>query len=108
MIGIGPTGEKLINSLQFEEGEDQKDVTVIMGKRNKVIIGQTSVIYERYMLNNRNQNSEETMNKYMRELHRLSKKCEFCYCIKQQLICDCLVVGVKDSVQQKLLLQKET
>ena len=40
VIVTGPTEVQLINSLQFEEGKDQEDVTAIRGNLDKVIIGQ--------------------------------------------------------------------
>ena len=101
-----PTGVQLILSLHFKEDEDQEDVKVIGGKLYKVIIGQTNMIYKRYMFNNQNQKPEETVDKYVNELNTLSKNCEFRDCMKQQLKCDHLVVGVKDTAVRKLLLQK--
>ena len=106
MYTIGPRGVQLISSLHFEDNEDKENVTLIVKKLEEVIIRQTNVIYERYVFNNRSQKPEETVDQYVSDLVKQAKNCDFCECMRKQLIRDCLVVGVKDASVRKLLLQK--
>ena len=106
MYTIGPRGVQLISSLHFEDEEDKEDVKLIVKKLEEVIIGQTNVIYERYVFNNRSQKPEETVDQYVSDLVKQAKNCDFCECMRKQLIRDRLVVGVKDASVRKLLLQK--
>ena len=106
IASIGSVGVQLVNSLQFEPGEDEEDVDLIIKKLDAVIIGKTNVIYERYLFNNRVQQDDESIDRYVSDLIKMAKSCDFCECLHNQLIRDRLVVGIKDSATRKTLLGK--
>ena len=78
---IGPKGLQIYNNIIYNLGEDENDVTLIIEKLENLIVGQTNVIYERYVFNNRNQRDDENIDSYVAELRRLSKTCQFCECL---------------------------
>ena len=103
---LGPKGLQIYNSITYNQGEDENDVALIIEKLENIIVGQTNVIYERYVFNNRNQREDENIDSYVAELRRLSKTCQFCDCLQSSLIRDHLVIYIKDSATRKYLLQK--
>ena len=102
---IGPKGFQMYN-ITYNQGEDKNDMTLIIEKLENLIVGQTNVIYERYVLNNRNQRDDENIDSYVAELRRLSKTCQFRECLRSSLIRDRLVIGIRDGATRKYLLQK--
>ena len=105
MHSVGPKGIQLYNGLNFAEGEDPKDVSLIIKKFDEVIIGLVNVIYERYVFNNRCQEEGESLDSYVNALRKLAKSCKFCNCMHNDLIRDRLVVGIRDANTRKVLLQ---
>ena len=108
----GAEGVRLFNSLTFDtlpdgEKEDDKDVTLIMKKMATLILGEKNETYERYVFNKRDQGNDETIDAYVVALTELVKTCNFCDCLRQSLIRDRLVLGIKDQHTRKVLLQKK-
>jgi len=108
MHTIGPKGIQLYKVLTFEDDEDEQDVDLIMKKLDEHIIGELNVIYERYQFNNRNQQEGESIDKLVSALMKQTKTCEFCDCLRDELIRDRIVVGIKkDATRKKLLTKKK-
>ena len=66
--------------------------------------------YERNQFNIRNQNEDESIDAYMRDLRILSKSCEFGDMADSLLrtVCDRLVCGLKnDTVRSRLLRETD-
>ena len=51
----------MYNGLPFETEEDKKDMEKILDLMETYCIGELNVIYERYVFNNRNQATDETI-----------------------------------------------
>jgi hypothetical protein len=68
-------------------------------------IGQTSVVYERYCFDNRNQEAGESFDAYTTVLKGLAKTCNFGV-LTDELIRDRIVCGVRDVGTRKKLLQE--
>ena len=68
-------------------------------------IGRTNVIYERYKFNNRSQEANESIDAYTTALRTLAETCEF-GSLKDDLIRDRLVCGIRDNGQRKKLLHE--
>uniref|UniRef100_A0A6P7GN91 Uncharacterized protein LOC114344743 n=1 Tax=Diabrotica virgifera virgifera TaxID=50390 RepID=A0A6P7GN91_DIAVI len=68
----------------------------------------TSVIYERYRFHSRNQQAEESLEQYVKEVKALSKSCKFEKFLDQALR-DRLVCGISNTnIRTKLLSEAET
>ena len=101
---IGPKGIEMFNGLSFGPTENKLEVDLIIKKLDDVIIGETNVIYERYVFNNRKQTQGETVDDFVASLRKLAKSCKFGE-IEEELIRDRIVVGIYDNHTRKVLLQ---
>ena len=59
-------------------------------------IKNTNVIYERAKFNERCQQDGEMVNQFVTALHTLEEHCSY-RALKEEMIRDCLVVGVRDA-----------
>ncbi|XP_064638291.1 uncharacterized protein LOC135494308 [Lineus longissimus] len=102
---VGPEALEIYNSLPFEEEEDKQDITKIIDLMENHCLGVTNTIYERYIFNNRDQKSGETIDEYCTQLKSLAQTCEFLN-LKDELIRDRIVCGISDDGVRKKLLQQ--
>ena len=68
-------------------------------------IGETNESYERFRFNSRNQESGETVDKYITELRKLAKTCNFAT-LEDSLIRDRIIMGLQCDVTRRKLLQE--
>ena len=73
----------------------------------KHCVGETNVIYERYVFNNRIQETHETVDTYATAPRSLAKSCDF-GSLKDDLIRDRIVCGIRDNAMRKRLLQESS
>ena len=78
----------------------------VIKKFETFIIGDENVSYERYVFNRRDQNESEPFDKYLTELCHLAKNWEFCDCLRDSLIRDRIVMGIRDCATSRKLLQE--
>lgn len=64
----------------------------------------------RYMNNisTRDQKQDENLNFYVTTLHNLAKSSNFCECLYDSLLQDCIVLSVREIQVQKIMLQHLT
>ena len=67
-------------------------------------LGKMNIIYERYRFNNRNEDAGESIDTYGSNLRSLTDTCNF-GTLKEEMIRDRIVCGVRDSSLRKKLLQ---
>lgn len=103
---LGVDGMRIHSTMNFVEGEDKNDLKVIIKKFDAYFIGETNEIYERCLLNSRLQAEGESVEQYVTALWSLASNCGFCDCIKNSLIRDRIVTGIRDNGTHKLLLQQ--
>ena len=105
---LGPKALKIFNAMQFDDakGEDKAKLDHIIKKYDEYFIGETNETYERYSFNSRDQESGETIESYVTVLRTLAQTCNFCDCIRESLIRDRMVLGVKTAHMRKRLLQE--
>ena len=58
------------------------------------------------MFNSRNQGEDESIDAYVATLRTLARTCNFCECVKDSLLRDRIVFGVKNAQTRKKLLQE--
>lgn len=102
---IGSDALEVYNSLPFEREDDKMVMSKVLELMEKHCIGQTNVIYERYCFNNRNQENGESFDEYLTALKVLAKTCNF-GSLKDELIRDRIVCGIRDMGTRKKLLQE--
>ena len=86
--------------------EDTDTVNEIITKMFEHILGQTNETFERYKFNAREQMCEEAIDAYVAALKMLQKTCNFCDCLKDSLLRDRIVFGVRDNGVRERLLQE--
>ena len=102
---IGTEALKIYNGMSFTEDEPGK-LDVIMDKFDEFTIGEVNETYERYVFNSRNQEEDESIDAYVAILRTLARTCNFCDCLKDSLIRDRIVFGVRNDKTRKKLLQE--
>ena len=75
-----------------------RTVSTILTKMDLQIVGELNETYERYIFNLRNQHIDE----YVTELKHLSKSCNFCDYLCDNLLRDKLVMGIVDKETRKV------
>ena len=93
--------------MNFDPEDVRKKLDAVMTKFENLCIGETNETYERYIFNSRNQEGGESIDKYVNALRTLAQSCKFCSCLHDSLVCDCLVLGIRNSRTQKKLLQEK-
>ena len=73
----GPDAVEILEGLPFSKDEDQDDITKILELFEKHCIGESNVIYKRYLFNKRDQETGENIDTYANALRNLAKKCEY-------------------------------
>ena len=102
---IGPDTLEIHTGLPFSSDAERENMDKVLGLWQNYCIGKTNVIYERYKFNNRSQEANESIDAYTTALRTLAETCEF-GSLKDDLIRDRLVCGIRDNGQRKKLLQE--
>ena len=96
---------KVIKTFSYADGEISNDWCVVMSKMEKHCIGEVNEISERYCFNKRDKFSIESVDTFIAELKTLAKTCNFCDCLRDSLIHDCIVLGIGNKQTMKKLLR---
>ena len=101
---IGSEAMNIFDGLPLTETE-RKELPDILTAFERYCIGEVNETYERFIFNSRNQAEGETVEKYVAEIRRLSKSCNF-ENLEENLIRDRIVMGVKCDITRRKLLQE--
>ena len=93
------------NGLPFRSEEEKSDITKVLELWETHCIGKTNIIYERYKFNNRSQEQIESIDMYVTALRALAETCKF-GTLKDHLIRDRIVCGVRENAVRRKLLQE--
>ena len=103
---LGPDAEEVLNTTRISEG-DKKKYEKVIDEFDKYFKVKKNVIYERARFNQRCQLLDESSDHFITEIHRLADNCEFGE-MKDQLIRDRLVVGIRDgALSERLQLESD-
>ncbi len=102
---IGPEALQIHTGLPFTNDDERNDIATVMKLWDDHCLGKTNVIYERYKFNNRSQGEHESVDEYVTVLRSLVETCEF-QTLKDDLIRDRLVCGIRDNSVRRKLLQE--
>lgn len=105
---IGVDALKIFNGFQFDTPDDRHDLAKIIQKFDEFTIGELNETFERYTFNSRNQQENESIDAYVTALRTLAKTCNFCDCMRDSIIRDRVVLGIKDHRTRKRLLQERS
>ncbi len=102
---VGPEALDIYNGLPFETPEDAQNMDTVLTLMQKHCLGETNVIYERYIFNNRMQLDGESIDTYANHLRTLAASCNF-NTLQDELIRDRIVCGIRDTGTRRKLLQE--
>ena len=101
---MGEEAEAVLASTNATE-DDRKTYATVLAKFDAFFQVRKNVIYERARFNRRNQQSGETAEEYIMALYKLVESCDYGDDIKEEMIRDRLVVGIRGSaLSEKLQL----
>ena len=100
---LGQEGLIVHNGMQLEENHTLDDN---INAFDNHFIGKTNETYERYAFNKRDQKTDESVEDCIAALRTLASTCNFCDCLKDSLLRDRIVLGIKDSSTRKRSLQE--
>ena len=100
---IGSETLKIVNTLNLPA--DTKLEEIIL-KLESHFIGELNETYERYKFNQRTQQEGESVTAYVTALRHLAKTCNFCDCLKDTLLRDRILIGIRCANTRKRLLQE--
>ena len=104
LYAMGDEGQEIYKS--FNVKEEDKTVAKIMDKFEKHFVPKANITYERYVFFNRKQKEEESYEQYVTVLRNLSDTCKF-GTLKEELVRDIFVGGIKDQQLKEQLLRTE-
>ena len=92
---MGDTTDDILSSLGLSDEEKGK-YDIVKAKSQAQFVKNINVIYERAKFNGRCQQEGETIDHFITVLHTLAEHCSY-GALKEEMICDRLVVGVCDA-----------
>ena len=101
---IGSEAMNIYDGLDIAEADAGK-IDKIISAFDKHCIGETNETYERFTFNSRQQLDSESVERYVTELRKLSKTCNFDN-LEDGLLRDKLVTGLKCDITRRKLLQE--
>ena len=100
---IGDEALDVYNSFTWNNPADNGKIEKVLEQFEHFCEPRKNTIYERYMFFSRNQESGESIDKYVTVLKNMAENCEFAE-LKESLVRDRIVYGVSDSnVKERLL-----
>jgi len=103
---LGEDAEEVLDTMQIS-AEDKKKYSKVIDEFDKHFTVKKNVIFEHARFNQHSQLADEPADYFITEIHKLAENCDF-GAMKDELIRDRLVVGIKDSsLSEHLQLEPE-
>lgn len=100
---LGDEGLHIYNTFEYDEGESDIKLDTVLKKFDAYCEPIKNVVYEHFKFFKRDQLPDESVDNFITGLKQLSSTCEF-GTLKDVLIRDRLVIGIRDTrIQEKLL-----
>lgn len=103
---MGGKAEDLLELFVFKDDE-VKTYATVKAKFEEYFQKCRNTIYERAKFNRRKQGDDETVDEFIADLYRLAQHCDYS-ALHDQLVCDRIVVGIKDRVVWEKLQMEAT
>ena len=103
---LGEDADDVLTSTNISE-ESRKKYTDVLAKFDTDFKVRKNVIFERVRFNCRVQEHEESVEQFITSLYSLSENCQYGE-LKDEMICDRIVVGIRDSTLSERLQMDET
>jgi len=101
---VGNDAYDVYRAFEFDPPGDRKKLDPIIAAFEKFCVVAVIVTYERYVFNKRMQDSGERFDTFLGDVRRLARSCQF-EGVKESMIRDRIVVGIRDENTRHKLLQ---
>jgi len=101
---IGSDAYDVFQSMVFRDEADRSNIEAVIKAFDDYCVGEINITYERYTLNKRVQDSNETFDNFVTELRRLVKSCDYGE-LEESILKDRIVIGIRDDSTRRKLLQ---
>lgn len=101
---IGSDAYDVFQQMVFEDESHRQDIEKVIKAFDDYFIGETNVTYERYLLNKRTQEANESFDSFLTELRRLVRSCDY-GSLEESILKDRIVIGIRDDATRRKLLQ---
>jgi len=101
---IGSDACDVFQSMVFTDETHRSDIDRVIKAFDEYCIGETNVTYERYVLNNRVQDANDSFDSFLTDIRRLVKSCEYDG-LEESIVKDRIVIGIRDDSTRHKLLQ---
>lgn len=105
MSVIGSDAAVIFNTFNLTVDES-KDLKTIKEKFTSYFVPKVNITYERYIFNKCKQGPDETFDEFLTSLRSKTKNCSFNE-LEDSLICDKIVIGIKDDRIRERLLSED-
>lgn len=102
---MGDNADDILQSFELSE-DDKKVYKTVKGKFDSYFVKRRNVVYERAVFNRRKQEEGESIETFITALYSLAEHCEYGN-LREEMIRDRIVVGVRDSTLSLKLQLKE-
>ena len=105
LSGIGPKAREIYYTFTFEEEDDAMKFDNVIERFDHSFTPKKNVTYMRYTFSSFNQSEGQNIDAYVTELRNIAEHCEFAE-LKNSLIRDKIVIGIRDKKTQERLLRE--
>ena len=102
---MGGNANEIFRSFQLAEAEQEYET--VKGRFATHFVGRTNVIFKRARFNQRVQGEQESVIHFIESLYELADTCQF-GTLKEELIRDRIIVGIRNAVLSQKLMQDDT
>lgn len=102
----GPEAQKVHATMEFADEEKDK-IAPLKAKFAAFCEGKRNITVIRYQFNSRTQKDGESFDAYLTELKQIIKDCEFGNALRDSLLRDRVVCGIREETTREKLLQTE-
>ena len=104
---MGEEPIKIQNSFTWNNEEDKGNHNQVIEKFENFFMPKKNIVLERFRFNNISQRHQKDFDRFITKVKNQAASCE-CGALKDQLICDRVVVGIKNkNVQHRLVKEKD-
>ena len=101
----GTEAQEVHETFQFDDEEDKKNIDKVLEKFTEYCNPRKNTVYERYKFNSREQQGDEPVDRWVKDLRTIAVNCEYGD-QEDSLIRDRIVFGVRDEKTKERMLRE--
>jgi hypothetical protein len=100
---VGKEAFETFQTMEVADEADREDVDKVIAAFQNYCVGEVNVTYERYILNQRAQETGESFESFLSDLRKVVRTCEY-GTIEDSIVKDRIVCGIRDDATRRKLL----